>query len=260
MHIGDAATPLTCAGKMSAIDLVAGLRPSDALLVTQLPELKTDYDQLSRSAYMKSIDMNIVDLLSPLIGGLGGGAEGTAIVTVASHIMGVICYLASYHLMGTSSLRWNNTTDRMGLWIQAVAGQALARNTPLVSFNDINARSGLGTETLLWEVVAGAVIGAVCGLHQHGVGSATGTKTDQTSGLEARFQAEVARAGLKLSRGQANEIVLEALQHFESKLENPEPGKPFPEVYDVDRLVPNEEWLGIYHKVREDLYKLGLKL
>src|SRR4030067_1073879 len=76
MHIEDVAVPLTCAGKMATIDLQSGLRPSDGLLVSQMPELKTNYDQLSRVAFMQSIGMHTVDLMTPLIGGLGGGAEG----------------------------------------------------------------------------------------------------------------------------------------------------------------------------------------
>ena len=53
MHIEDVAVPLTCAGKMAAIDSQFGLRSSDGLLVSQMPELKTNYDQLSCVAYMQ---------------------------------------------------------------------------------------------------------------------------------------------------------------------------------------------------------------
>jgi methylamine--corrinoid protein Co-methyltransferase len=145
MHIEDVAVPLTCAGKIATFDPALGLRPSDGLLVSQMPELKTNYDQLSRVAFMQSVGMHIVDLMTPLIGGLGGGAEGTAIVTVASHILGVLCYDVSYHFMGHMNLQWSHNTDRMGLWVQSIAGQALARNTPVVAVNDLYTRSGLGT-------------------------------------------------------------------------------------------------------------------
>jgi methylamine--corrinoid protein Co-methyltransferase len=129
MHISDVAVPLTCQGKMAAIDPEHGLRPSDAVLVSQMVEVKTDYDQLSRVAYLQSIGMHIVDLMTPLIGGLGGGAEGTAVVTIACHILGVVLYSASYHMMSHTHLRWVNTTDPMGLWMQSMVGQALSRIT-----------------------------------------------------------------------------------------------------------------------------------
>jgi methylamine--corrinoid protein Co-methyltransferase len=260
MHIEDIAVSLTCAGKMATFDPEKGLRPSDGLLVAQIPELKTNYDQLSRVAYLQSVDMHIVDLMTPLVGGLGGGAEGTAVVTVASHIMGALCYSVSYHFMGHMSLQWSHNTDRMGLWVQAMAGQALARNTPLVAVNDLYTRSGLGTHELLWEVAAGAMIGAVCGLHQHGIGATGGTEKDHTSGLEARFQAEVAHATLGKARQEVNRLVLECLKHYEDTLPHPNLGKAFPEVYNLEKLEPTREWLDIYEDVREAINKMGLDM
>jgi len=99
MHNEDYAVSLTCAGKMTSTNPDSGLRPSDGSLISQMPELKTDYDQLSRVAYLQSIDMHIVDLMTPLIGGLGGEAEGIAVVTVASHVLGVICYKTSNYFL-----------------------------------------------------------------------------------------------------------------------------------------------------------------
>ncbi len=55
MHINDVAVPLTCAGKMAACDPQAGLRPSDGILVSQMVELKTDFDQLSRVSRISTI-------------------------------------------------------------------------------------------------------------------------------------------------------------------------------------------------------------
>ncbi|NJD58648.1 MAG: hypothetical protein C3F13_08580 [Anaerolineales bacterium] len=260
MHIEDVAVPLTCAGKMATFDPQSGLRTSDGLLVSQLPELKTNYDQLSRVAYMQSIGMHIVDLMTPLVGGLGGGAEGTAVVTVASHILGAVCYRVSYHFMGHMNLQWSHNTDRLGLWIQSMAGQALARNTPMVCVNDLYTRSGLGTSEVLWEVAAGAIVGAVSGMNQHGVGATCGTKTDHTSGLEARFQAQVANATLGLTREQSNSYVLDCLTHYEHSLANPKPGKAFPELYNTDTLEPGEEWLGIYYQVCQELTRMGLDI
>jgi hypothetical protein len=245
---------------MASIDSESGLRPSDGLLISQMPELKTNYDQLSRVAHLQNIGMHRVDLMTPLIGGLGGGPEGTAIVTIASHILGVVCYNVSYHFLGHMHLLKSNNTDRMGLWIEAVVGQALARNTPIVAVNDIYTVSGLGTTELLWEVAAGAMIGSVCGLHQHGIGATVGKEIDHTSGLEARFQAEVAHAALGLSRREVNDYALACLSHYEDSLNNPNLGKPFPELYDIEALTPNEEWLGIYHQVRGELSDLGLNM
>jgi len=211
MHINDVAVPLTCAGKMATFDPQNGLRPCDAFLITQIPELKTNYDQLSRVAYLQAVDMHIVNLMTPLIGGLGGGAEGMAIINVASHILAAICYDVSYHDMGHMSLRWSHNTGRMGLWIYAIVGQAIARNTPMITTNAIYTRSGLGSPELLWEIAACTAATTVCGVHQMGVGVTGGHKADHTSGLEARFNAEVSHASRKMTRQEANEFVLSCL-------------------------------------------------
>ncbi len=260
MHIEDMALPLTCAGKISTFMPANGMRPSDGLLVSQMPELKTDYDQLSRVAYLNSVGMHIVDLMTPLIGGLGGGAQGTAIVTVSSHLLGVLLYDVSNHFMGHMSLQLSHNTGSMGLWIQAVAGQALSRNTPVVSVNDIYTRAGLGTEQIFWEIAAGAMIGAVCGLHQHGVGATCGNELDHTSGLEARFQAEVAHASVGKTRKEVNELVLICLEKYQDKLVNPDLGKPFPELVDLDTLEYSQEWLDPYYGVKQTLNKMGLDM
>ena len=260
MHISDVAVPLTCQGKMAAIDPEYGLRPSDAFLVSQMVELKTDFDQLSRVAHLKSIGMHIVDLMTPLIGGLGGGAEGTAVVTIACHILGVVLYSASYHMMSHTHMRWVNNTDRMGLWMQSMVGQALTRNTPIPALNDIYTVSGPGAAELLWEVAAGAVVGTASGMNMQGAGCTGGFKTDHTTGLEARLIAEVSHACLGQSRSVANDLVLELLAHYEGTFDDPDRGLPFPEVYDEDTVEPKEGWLATYHQVRDALIDIGLDL
>jgi methylamine---corrinoid protein Co-methyltransferase len=260
MHINDVAVPLTCAGKMAAFDPQTGLRPCDSMLITQIPELKTHHDQLSRVAFQRSVDMHIVNLMTPLIGGLGGGAEGTAIVNIASHLLGAICYDASYTDMGHMSLRWSHNTGRMGLWIYAVAGQTLARNTPLVTSNAIYTRNGPPTDEMLWEVAASAVTCTVSAVHQMGIGATGGAYEDRTTGLENRFNAEVAHAALGMSRADANEFALQCLEKYEHTHTDPDPGKPFAEVYDLENLEPGEEWLGAYQRVRSEIIAMGLDL
>jgi methylamine--corrinoid protein Co-methyltransferase len=260
MHINDVASPLTCAGKISTINPEWGMRPTDGLLVSQMVELKIDYDQLSRVARMKSLGMHIVDLMTPLVGGLGGGPVGTVIVTIACHLLGAMCYHASYHIYGHMHLLHSTDTDRMGLWGYAAGGQALALNTSIQSINAIYTRAGLGTEEVLWEVAAASLASTVSGLHQGGVGATGGSKEDHTSGLENRFNAQVSHSSLGMSREDANGFVLEFLSHYEETHKNPPPGKPFPEIYNFETLEPREEWLECYHRVSDAITKSGLDI
>jgi methylamine--corrinoid protein Co-methyltransferase len=260
MHINDVASPLTCAGKISTINPEWGMRPTDGLLVSQMVELKIDYDQLSRAARMRTVGMHIVDLMTPLVGGLGGGPQGTAIVTIACHLLGVMCYSAAYHVYGHMHLLESTDTDRMGLWVYSTGGQALALNTPIQSINAIYTQAGLGTEEVLWEIAAASVATTVSGLHQGGVGATGGSKEDHTSGLENRFNAQVSHSSLGMSREEANGYVLEFLSHYEESHKNPPAGKSFSNLYKLDPLEPTEEWLDIYNKVSEAIMKTGLDI
>ncbi len=258
MHISDVAVPLTCSGKMAAYDPGAGLRPCDGLLVSQMVELKTDYDQLSRVAHLYNVDGICVDLMTPLIGGLGGRAEGTAIVSVADHLLGVVLYDADYHMFSLTHLNYVNNTDPLGIWIQAMVGQALSRNTPIILVNDIYTLSGPGTSELLYECAAGAVVGTVSGFNMQGAGTTGGFKMDHTTGLEARFIAEVSRASLGLTRQEAAELVPQLMKGYIDTLSEPNRGRPFWEVYDVETVQPTAEWLSIYQTVKDEISQLGL--
>lgn len=259
MHINDVAVPLTCAGKMATFDPGAGLRPSDGILVSQMVELKTDFDQLSRVAHLYNVGGITVDLMTPLLGGLGGGAEGTAVVSVADHLLGVVLYDADYHMFSLTHLNYVNNTDPLGIWTQAMVGQALSRNTPIILLNDIYTLSGPGTRELLYECAAGAVVGTVCGFNMQGAGTTGGFKRDHTTGLEARFIAEVSRASLGLTRQDAAELIPGLMKGYIDTLETPNRGRPFAEVYNVDTVQPTEEWLDIYYTVKEEISRLGLK-
>lgn len=258
MHINDVASPLTCAGKISTVHPEWGLRSTDGLLVSQMVEMKTDYDQLSRVSRMKTLGMHIVDLMTPLIGGLGGGPVGTIIVTIACHLLGVMLYNASYHIFGHMHLLNSTDTDRMGLWGYAAGGQALALQTRIQSINAIYTRAGLGTEQVFWEIAAASCASTVSGLHQGGVGATGGSREDHTSGLENRFNAQVSHACLGMTREEANKFVLFCLSRYEESHRDPPAGKAFSELYNTDTLEPTEEWLELYHGVCDQLADAGL--
>ena len=260
MHINDVAVPLTCAGKMAACDPEAGLRPSDGILVSQMVELKTDFDQLSRVAHLYNIGGVTVDLMTPLIGGVGGAAAGTAVVSLADHILGAVLYDADYHMFSLTHIHYVNNTDSMGLWVNAMVGQALARNTRMVTLNDIYVVSGPGTKELLYECAAQAMVGTVSGFNMQGAGTTGGFKEDHTTGLEARFIAEVSRASLGLKRQEVSQLVSAILPAYEATFKQPNRGRSFPEVYDVETVRPTDEWLSIYSEVKADLgSRLGIQ-
>lgn len=260
MHIGDCATGMTASGKMAASDPINGLRPCDGRLIAQMCELKTNDDQLIRVPHLINYGSHRINLMTPLTGGIGGGPEGVAVVSVAEFLLGVVCYFATYHYLSITHIKWTNNSDPWGLYVLAVTGQAMARNTHLVFTDDPFTVCGPCTDELLYEVAAHSIIGEVCGYHQHGVGSTGGNEVDHHTGLEAGFQGEVGRATTRarITRERANEIALALLPKYKDTFNNPKRGRPFAQAYDPKTITPTQEWQDCYRRVKEELTKLGL--
>ncbi len=238
------------------------LRPCDSHLVPMLNELKMDYRNISRAVNSLEYGMVNASLACVMVGGLGGGPAGSAVVNVASFLLANITCLADYHILHPIHIRHVATSTREVLWVISTMGQAFARNAPSVIVADIYPKSGAGTRELLYEVAANAIVNAVTGNHLEGCGSADGNAPN-CSGLEARFMAEVALAShnMHMSLKEANEWVVRLMPCYE-KVFTPDgnPGKPFDEVYDTVTVRPLETWQNTYEEVKAEIKAMGLKL
>jgi hypothetical protein len=261
MHIGDCATGMTAIGKMAASEPINLLRPCDGRLVAQMCELKVDDDQLIRVPHLLNYGSHIINLMTPLTGGIGGGPAGVAVVSVAETLLGVVCYFATYHYLSITHIKWTNNSDPWGMYVLAMAGQAMARNTHIVWTNDPFNVNGAGTIENLYETAGHAIIGSVCGYQQHGVGSTGGNMVDHHTGLEAGWQGEVGIAATRsgITREKANEICQQLLPLYKDTFNNPKLGQPFSELYDLKTITPKQEWQDCYRRAKETLTKLGLE-
>jgi methylamine--corrinoid protein Co-methyltransferase len=239
------------------------LRPCDSHLVPVLNELKMDHRNISRAVNSLEYGMINASLPCVIVGGLGGGPPGSAVINVASYLIANITCLADYHILHPIHVRHIATTTREVLWVISITGQAFARNAPAIIVADIYPKSGAGTKELLYETAANAIVNAVTGNHLEGVGSADGN-LPHCSGLEARLMAEVALAAhkMKMSLKEANEWVLKLLPKYEHVFsqEGGNPGKPFNEVYDLQKLQPLDFWQKMYEEVKTELKEMGLRL
>jgi methylamine--corrinoid protein Co-methyltransferase len=237
------------------------LRPCDSHLVPILNELKMDFRNISRAVNSLEYGMINASLPCVIVGGLGGGPVGSAIVNVASFIIANLTCLADYHILHPIHIRHVATSTREVLWVISTVGQAFARNAPAIIVADIYPKSGAGTKELLYETAANAIVNAVTGNHLEGCGSADGLN-ENCSGLEARWMAEVALAShqMKMSLAEANEWVLRLLPKYEHvfALEKGNPGLPFDQVYDIQRLQPQDFWQQMYDEVKSELRSMGL--
>ena len=239
------------------------LRPCDSHLVPMLNELKMDHRNIARAVNSLEYGMINASLPCVIVGGLGGGPPGSAVINVASYLIANLTCLADYHILHPIHVRYVATSTREVLWVINATAQVFARHAPTIIVSDIYPKSGAGTKELLYETAANAIVNAVSGGHLEGCGSADGNLPN-CSGLEARLMAEVALAThrMKMSLTDANALVLELLPRYEHVFtqENGNPGKPFDEVYDTSRIEPLDFWQKMYEEVKTELKDMGLKL
>jgi methylamine--corrinoid protein Co-methyltransferase len=261
MHINDVAI-VSPEAKICALDPQRGIRSTDGMIVSQMIELKTSLSHLALAEHLQSYGCFIENLMTPILGGYSGGPEGTAIVNIAEHFAGAVCYGAEYHYLSLTNVRNLNSTDRVGLWTVSLEGQALSRNSNIMSVYDCYCASGPGEEMLLREAAAGGVVASVSGLNVMGCGSCGGKFSDHSTGLEARLLKEAAKAAAGKKRGEANEFLRAWIPSYESMLDitKAPKGKTFQELYDQFSARPTSDWEGKYVKIRADMESYGFSL
>jgi methylamine---corrinoid protein Co-methyltransferase len=249
----------TAAGQISPS--YGAFSPSDWHHCSVISEFKTNYELLSKVAHTTRIGGNIEAYLNVIYGGFFGGPEGMAIGLAAGPIilnqnyMGTTLSVSSAHPI----LHCGTTTAQ--IWAQSIAFQALSRNTNLILASMNKPASGPGTKSILYENSALTIANVASGLSVvESSMSASGVNHKHASGLDSKICGEVARAALGMQRGQANEIVSKLASLYEPVLEEKPIGKPFDQVYDVEKISPTAEWQGIYDEVKNELVGMGLGL
>jgi methylamine--corrinoid protein Co-methyltransferase len=239
------------------------LRPCDSHLVPMLNELKMDHRNIARAVNSLEYGMRNAALYCVIVGGLGGDAPGSAVVNVASFILGNLTCAADYQLLHPIHMRHVATSTRSVMWVESIVQQAFIRNAPCVIVTDIYPKSGAMTRELLYETAANAIAVTVSGGHLEGCGSADGLLPHAT-GLECRLMGEVGHAAARQGLGlkEANAIILKLVDKYEHvfDLEEGNPGVRFDQAYDLTTLRPVPEWRQMYDDVKEELRQMGLDL
>jgi methylamine--corrinoid protein Co-methyltransferase len=260
MCIGCVETSPTALAEISASSW-GGFRPTDWHHVSTVSEFKTNYDLLSKVAHTIRIGGVMETYYNPIYGGYVGGAEGIAIAITAALIL-----LNQVNMSHTLATRPDhpflscNTTPEL-LWATSLGLQALARNTNLITAALVGPAGGPGTKTMLYENAAFTIATTVAGQSAiEASHSAGGAIPRHVSGLDAKICGEVAHAVKGMSREQADDLVKQLFAIYEQDMLTKPIGKPFEEVYDIEKVQPTPEWQGTYDEVREELIKMGLHL
>lgn len=237
-----------------------GMRDSDGYMICCMDPMKVDFARLNKAAVALSLGGHIGMCFGPLLGGYAGGPEGTAVSNVAHHMMGVLTYQSSWLLPFTIHLRYVASSPRDMLWVISTMGQAISRNTHLLSLNLNYTTAGPCTPMCLFETSASVTAAVTAGLSIESLGVATNKHEDRTTPVEPRISAEVGHAVAGMKLADANELVKGLLKRYESKLNEPPLGKSLYECWDGEARKPTKEYHGVIMKYKRDMRDLGVDL
>jgi methylamine--corrinoid protein Co-methyltransferase len=236
------------------------MRTSDSHMIPVLSELKTDNPRLSRVMTGFEYPAFTTSLINPIIGGFAGGPTGAALALAAGILLSTAAYGVDMHCLHPIHNKYISVSTKEAMWVDSIVGRAFARNAPLALLADAWTTAGAGTADILYETAALAIAQEASALNTDSLGATNGVYPN-CSGLEARFFAEVVHAvfNQKMTPEQANDLVLKLFEKYKNGFEKPNYGLPFTEIYDTRKIMPKQEWLDIYHRVKDEVAGMGVE-
>jgi methylamine--corrinoid protein Co-methyltransferase len=253
LAIGSAENAPTAIGEI-ATTTYGGFRLTDWHHNALISELKTNYSELIRAIQYAQIGCRSHGFYNPIYGGYVGGHEGVSIAIVGGLMLMRACYGVTTMNAGPSHPYLSCDTHPDLLPAQAIAFQALSRNTNLLIANFIRPVAGPCTKDILYEIAALTIATVASGISLvEGVQSARGVNPEHCSGLEARFAAQVAHSSEGMTPAEANQVVCSLVSKYASKQKEMNTGKNFSEAYNLDLIQPTNEWNDMYEIVLSEL-------
>lgn len=260
MAVGGPNSSASAGGVLTTVSH-GGFRPTDWNHNSFMSELKVSYEDLLRSAHFFYTNSYHHNFYNPIFGGYAGGGEGIAIAMVAGMVLMRACLHGDTVNPGPSHAHLSCSTYPEIITAKSLALQALNRNTHLLTSSFARPVAGPGVIDIFYEVAAMHIAGVTSGVaFVKGVQSASGRFAGHCSALESRFMAKVSHAAEKLTREAADPIVKKLMQKYSDGQKELRIGKPFEEVYDLERLEPTPEWMALYDQACEEVGLLGLPL
>jgi methylamine--corrinoid protein Co-methyltransferase len=249
------------AALMAPMDPDYGLRRTDGILLSVLPDLKIEHDLLSTAIAYEEYGCFSLSGSFGLAGGFFGGIEGAVLEGIAKPIAALLAYhdYVSYtgveHVSSVSALKIPVQSLN---WARSLVDQVLNRHTHVICLAWVIPTSGPGTENNLLEVAIRAIEGTINGASLYAPRHSRAAINAGQTPLEAEFMIEVSDATLRagLNRQRAGDILEKLTEKLRGR--RPEPGMPIQECYDLVNHKPLANYERIYLQVKEELVGLGL--
>jgi len=249
------------AALLAPMDPQYGLRRTDGILLSVLPDLKVEHDLLTAATVYEEYGCFGISGSFGLAGGFFGGVEGAVLEGIAKPIAALLAYhdYVSYtgveHVSSVSALKIPAQTLN---WARSLVNQALNGYTNTICLAWVIPTSGPGTENNLLDVAIRAVEATVNGANLYAPRHSRAAMNAGQTPVEAEFMAEVSDATLRagIDRDRAADVLQPLIETVASR--DPEPGMAIEECYDLVNHRPLPEFQATYDKVKEQLAALGL--
>lgn len=246
-----------------AMDPDYGLRRTDGILLTLLPDLKMEQDMLSAAIVYEEYGAFKLSGSFSLAGGFCGGVEGAIIEGIAKPIAAMVAYRDYIHYTGVEHIHMLNARQILAPgvnWARSVVNQALNRFTHTICMRWIIPTSGSGTELSLLEIAMQSIEAPINGMNLYAPRHCRTTENRGQTPLEAEWMIEVSDAVISqgLDRKGANELLAKLAKTFEGK--KPQEGYEITECYDLVHHKPRPEYEGVYAHAKKQISEMGLLL
>ena len=259
------------AAMIAAFDPEHGLRKTDAMEITPLPELKIESNLLAVAVAASEYGAFICSDDTSILHGFGGGPDENAIIGLAQSLQTYITYRVDFKFLA-QGISVDATTGVWGEsgWVRNMTVVALSRNIGSPIFSAFGTAAEPGNEYRWFELAVRTVSASACGAHIAVCRPTRPMRPNLLTPLEIEWCSEIAKAVVrsKISREEANRITRE---NFAPRVKpiyvTPAKdraallkGKPFEELYDLNTLKPKKEYLESYRAARKEIASFGLKL
>lgn len=242
-----------------------GLRRTDGVLLSVLPDVKVEHDLLTAAIVYDDYGcFKVNGGGSGLIGGFCGGVEGAIIEGIVKPLVGWLVYRDSIVNTGVDTSRTTVAQTIVShepdiLWGCSVVFQALNRKSGIICFGQGQRGSGPGTRSMLVEIALGSIVDAVNGANLYVVRQSRARMNAGQDPLMAEWAAEVAEATFRagITRERSDEVLrkvhaLIAGQSVERGVEDVR------DCYDFVSHKPCPDYHRIYEDLKEELDAFGL--
>jgi len=257
--------PITTAASsfLAAIDPVAGLRPTDGVLLSVLPDVKVQYDLMTAALVLQSHGYFGISGSFGIAGGFAGGPEGAIIESLVKTLIAWIVYRDNLYYNGVEHFSHVSGVKRCMFPIsfaRSVVYQATIRNSNGIPMQWPIPVSELCTETHLEELVLRSIEATVNGANLYVPRVSRSRMNGGQTPADAELMIEASDAAIRTNVKRSE--VYEMFKPVISKLmanPTPEPGKLITECYDLQRHKPSQEYQELIARVMNEFRDCGLQ-